>query len=200
MMFGSGHLISGAGIAIGVLVLLFFAAWGAMTLFTVFAVRRVGNVGTKWALWGSALVLSCIMLTGIVVERVMSRDIATERRALEARASELLVHAIAPGSALTCLDAVSAAVETACEKTVFATPEAVAAAVAYIEARYALLVASAALAARDPSYQSTVERLRRGLEEDRFGFVAQLFSTRGCNRRIARTSQSCATPGGSSPT
>ena len=72
-------------------------------------------------------------------------------------------------------------VENACEKALFATPEAVAAAVAYVEARYLLLVASAALAARDPSYQPTVERLRRGIEEDRFGVAAQVFSTRGCN-------------------
>ena len=75
----------------------------------------------------------------------------------------------------------SVQVESACEKALFATPEAVASAVAYVEARYSLLVASAALAARDPSYQPTVERLRRGIEDDRFGLVAQVFSTRGCN-------------------
>jgi hypothetical protein len=180
-MFGSGTLISGAGIATGFMVLAVLAAWAAMTVLTVFAVRRSGVSGTAGALWGGGLVLACILLAASVFERVLTLDVAAERRAIDARAAELAAHAIAPGSALTCLDAVSMPVETACEKALFATPEAVAAAVAYVEARFLLFVASAALAARDPSYQPAVERLRRGLEEDRFGLVAQLFSMRGCN-------------------
>jgi hypothetical protein len=135
----------------------------------------------RGALLGGGLALASVLLTSLLFERVLTRDLVAERRAIETRASELVARAIAPGSALTCLDAVSAPVEIACEKAVFATPEAVAAAVSYVEARYSLLVASAALAARDPSFQTTVERLRRGLEEDRFGVVAQVFSTRGCN-------------------
>ena len=180
-MFGSGTLISGAGIATGFIVLAVLAAWAAMTVLTVFAVRRSGVSGMAGALWGGGLVLACILLAASVFERVLTRDVAAERRAIDARAAELAARAIAPGSALTCLDAVSMPVETACEKALFATPEAVAAAVAYVEARYSLFVASAALAARDPGYQPAVERLRRGLEEDRFGLVAQLFSMRGCN-------------------
>jgi len=180
-MFGSGHLISGAGVATGLFVLAGFAAWAALALLTFLAVRRVGPSGVKGALWGGGLVLAGVLLTWLLVERVLTRDLVAERRAIEARASELVARAIAPGSALTCLDAVSAPVEIACEKAVFATPEAVAAAVSYVEARYSLLVASAALAARDPSFQTTVERLRRGLEEDRFGVLAQVFLMRGCN-------------------
>lgn len=181
MMWDSGHLISGAGIATGVFVLAVFAAWAAMALLTVLAVRRGGEGGMKGALWGGGLVLGSVLFTSLLFERMLTRDLGAERRAIEARASELVARAIAPGSALTCLDAVSTPVETACEKALFGTPEAVAAAVAYVEARYALLVASAALAARDPSYQPAVERLRRGIEDDRFGLVAQVFSTRGCN-------------------
>lgn len=180
MMFGSGY-VSGAGIATGFFVLAVFAAWAALTLLTVFAVRRAGDGGMKNALWGGGLVLGGILFAALLFERVLTRDLVAERRAIEARASELVARAIAPGSALTCLDAVSAPVETACEKALFATPEAAAAAVAYVEARYALLVASAALAARDPSYQPAVERLRRGIEDDRFGVMAQVFLTRGCN-------------------
>jgi hypothetical protein len=75
----------------------------------------------------------------------------------------------------------SAPVEAACEKALFATSEAVVAALAYVNAQYSLLVASAALAERDPGYAPAVERLRRGIEQDRFGFVAQILSTRGCN-------------------
>jgi hypothetical protein len=182
MLFGSGHLISSAGIATGVLVLTAFAAWAAIALLTVLALRRTGESGMKGALWGGGLVLGGVVLTFLLLERMPTRDLGFERRAVEARASELTARAIAPGSALTCLDAVaSIPVETACEKALFATPETVAAAVAYVEARYALLVASAVLAVRDPSYQPAVERLRRGIEEDRFGVAAQVFSTRGCN-------------------
>ena len=72
-------------------------------------------------------------------------------------------------------------VEDACERPLFASPEAVAAAVAYVDARLSLLAASAALAERDPSYQPVVERLRRGLEADRYGLVAHVLTTRGCN-------------------
>ena len=182
MMFGSGHLISSAGIATGMLVLMVFAVWAAMALLAVLALRRAGASGIKGALWGGGLVLGGVLLTSLVFERVLPRDLSAERRAIEARASELTARAIAPGSALTCLDSVAnSLVESGCEKALFSTPEAVAAAVAYVEARYLLLVASAALAARDPSFQPTVERLRRGIEEDRFGVVAQVFSTRGCN-------------------
>ena len=72
-------------------------------------------------------------------------------------------------------------VENACEKPLFASPEAVAAAVAYVDARFSLLAASAALAERDPGYRPAFERLRRGLEADRYGLVAHVLMTRGCN-------------------
>jgi hypothetical protein len=71
-------------------------------------------------------------------------------------------------------------VEEACERPLFASPEAVAAAVAYVDARLSLLASSAALADRDPTYQPVVERLRRGLEADRYGLVAHVLTTRGC--------------------
>ena len=95
---------------------------------------------------------------------------------------ELTARAIAPGSALACLDAVANAdVESACEKALFASPEAVAAAVAYVDARISLLAASAPLAARDPGYRSRRSSgLRRAIEADRFGLVAHVLHTRGC--------------------
>jgi hypothetical protein len=71
-------------------------------------------------------------------------------------------------------------VEAACEKSLFATPEAVAAAVAYVDARVSLLSASVGLADRDPSYRPAFERLRRGIEADRFGLVSHVLMTRGC--------------------
>ena len=71
--------------------------------------------------------------------------------------------------------------KTPANEPLFASPEAVAAAVAYVDARFSLLAASAALAERDPSYQPVFERLRRALEADRYGLVAHVLMTRGCN-------------------
>jgi hypothetical protein len=36
------------------------------------------------------------------------------------------------------------------------------------------------MAARDPGYQGSIERMRRALETDRFGLVAQVLASRGC--------------------
>ena len=62
--------------------------------------------------------------------------------------------AIAPGSALSCLDEIAGeAVEVACEKAVFASPEAVAAGINYVTAQLALLNDGTAYAERgDASY------------------------------------------------
>src|SRR5262249_53370717 len=65
-------------------------------------------------------------------------------------------------------------------KPLFANAETVAAAVAYIDAKLSLLGPSAALAERDALYRPSHERLRRGLEADRYGLVAHVLTTRGC--------------------
>src|SRR2546430_10890211 len=113
-------------------------------------------------MWRAGLVAVGVVLAWALLDRSLIRDQIAERRVLEARAGELTLRAIAPGSALACLDAVAGpAVEAACEKSLFASPEAVAAAVAYMDARVSLLSASIGLAERDPSYRPAFERLRR---------------------------------------
>jgi hypothetical protein len=185
MMSGSGQLMSVVDVATGIFVLTLFAAAAAVAslgFLSVFVLRRAGENGVTGLIWGGGLVLAGLLLAALLLGRSPFPEIDVQRRAIEARAADLTARAIAPGSALACLDAVAnPAVESACEKAVFASPESVAAAVAYVDARYSLLVASAALAARDTSYQPAVERLRRGLEEDHFGVVAHVLSTRGCN-------------------
>ena len=176
MKFVTGHVISLADVAAGALVLAVFAA---MVVLAVVALRRTSESSMKGALIGGGLVLGAVVLTALLFEP--SRNLGAERRAVDTRMAELAARAIVPGSALACLDAVaSVAVEAACEKALFAGPEAVAAALAYVNAQVSLLTASVALAERDPAYQPAVERLRRGIEEDRFGLVAQVLSTRGC--------------------
>ena len=163
------------------------AALAVLAVLGVYAFRHAGQAGTTGALWRGGLVLVGAVVAWVLLDRSSVREVAADRRSIETRAAELTARAIAPGSPLACLDAVaSAAVETACERSLFATPEAVAAAVAYVDARFSLLAASIALAERDPGAQPALERLRRGIEADRFGFVAHVLATRGCNAADCR--------------
>jgi len=86
-----------------------------------------------------------------------------------------------PGSALGCLDAIAGeTVEAACEKALFASPEATAAAVSYVAAQLSLL-ASARELGRHGETASGMLALRRALEADRFGVVAHVLAVRdGC--------------------
>jgi hypothetical protein len=108
------------------------------------------------------------------------RDMAVERRALQAREAGLAAHALAPGSPLACLDGDAGdRVETACEKALFASPETTAAAVTYVTARLSLL--SDARALDDPELTATVAGLRRALQLDRYGIAAHVLASRdGC--------------------
>jgi len=183
-MLGSGHLLSGMDIATGTFALMVFGVGAVLVaIFVVarFLLLRAGQSATAGVLWGCALALVAAMFAYALLDRSAAREQAAERRALETRAAELTLRSLAPGSALACLDEVaSVVVENACEKPLFASPEAVAAAVAYVDARVSLLAASAAVAQRDPSYRPVLERLRHGLEADRFGLVAHVLATRGC--------------------
>jgi hypothetical protein len=93
-----------------------------------------------------------------------------------------MVRAIAPGSALACLSAgAGATVEASCERALFATPEATAAAVAFVSAELALLADAADFARRDPKYKGMLAQLRQSAEIDRYGIVAHVLAARdGC--------------------
>jgi hypothetical protein len=109
------------------------------------------------------------------------RDLEAEQRALDTRAFELATRAFMPGSALGCLDAIAGeAVEGACERALFASPEATAAAVSYVAAQLSLL-ASARDLGRPGRTNSATLALRRAVEADRFGIVAHVLAVRdGC--------------------
>lgn len=134
----------------------------------------------------------CVALgAGILIGRIVGGgEAGGERHALEARAFELMSRAMAPGSALACLDAVAGETfEASCEKAVFATPEATAAAVSYVAAQLSLLAADKDHGQRAGSGSGiALAQLRRSVETDRFGIVAHVLSVRdGC------TAKSCAT-------
>jgi hypothetical protein len=113
---------------------------------------------------------------------------SAERWLLEARAGQLYAQAIAPGSPLACLDTLAGeAVETACEKELFASPANVAAAISFVANRLELLADMVAYEKRSGAEIGGLLRpLRGSLEADRFGFLAHVLSLRdGC------TSESC---------
>jgi len=105
---------------------------------------------------------------------------AAERNALLNRDAELNRVALAPGSALSCLDGgAGEAVENACEKLVFATPQSAASAVAYMDARLKLLADTAA--SHDNGAMALLASTRRAVALDRFGVAAHVLAIRdGC--------------------
>jgi hypothetical protein len=154
-------------------------------LFFIVAIVR-GGLNT---LLGLVIRLGAIVLVVAggyyLYERNVERDRAEERRALEHRGLELTVRAISPGSVLGCLEATSGdSLDGACERAVFAGPETVAAATAFIGARLALLNDANDFAnRRDPSFANspTFTGWQRMVSADRFGLVAHVLAARdGC--------------------
>ena len=152
------------------------AAAVAFVVAILLAVKRAGGVALITSLFRIclAVALGAWLYGG-------SRD-TSERRALDDRKMMLMAGSIAPGSALSCLDELAGgAVESACEKGVFASPEAVAAAVKYVTAQLALIEDGTAYAKHDASYAAELAPLRTAVELDRFGLVAQVLKEReGC--------------------
>jgi 2-hydroxychromene-2-carboxylate isomerase len=119
-----------------------------------------------------------------VYDRISSEH-AAERRALVVRNAELTQQSLAPGSALACLEAeAGASVANACELGVFATPQSVSAAVAFMTERLKLIEAAHVLA---PAERNLFAAERRAIERDRFGIAAHVFA-----RSFGCTAETCA--------
>jgi hypothetical protein len=126
--------------------------------------------------------------TKMLFDYLPSREPSAERRSLEVRAEQLNAQAIASGSPLACLDALTGeAVENACEKELFASAASVAAAASFVAHRLELLAAVLTYDKRRPAeIDGLLRPLRRSLEADRFGFLAHVLALRdGC------TSENC---------
>ncbi len=101
-----------------------------------------------------------------------------ERKALEDRAAGLLSQANQSGSVLGCLNgAVTAILDEACEKQIFAEPGRLAAAVGMTAERIALLADATNFSQREPAFLDRFEHLRKSIEADPFGLVAHVFAT-----------------------
>ena len=150
---------------------------------SLLAFNHAGRDGVVGASARVALVLVGASVSWIMLAGASRPDVAAERRALDARVQELQTRAVAPGSALACLDAMAGeTVEASCEKALFQTPEAMAAAVSYVSAQLALLGDLTQHAARSGvSPPPALADLRRAAENDRFGLVARVLAQRdGC--------------------
>jgi hypothetical protein len=126
-----------------------------------------------------------IVAAGVLAAAGLLAEQATERRALIARNAEVTNQALAPGSALACLETeAGSSVAKACEVGVFATPQALSAAVAFVGERLKLIEAAQALA---PGQRDFFAAERRAIERDRFGIAAHVLArTYGC------TAEKCA--------
>jgi hypothetical protein len=153
-----------------------------LVVLSVFVLRRAGPGSVRLLLpIGGLAVL--VLAAGFLLERMGENERAAERRALEQRALALAVQAAAPGSMLGCLDSAAGdAVENACESAVFADPQNVAAAVAYVSAKLALLADGVAYARNtDAGFAERLSGVQRAVELDRFGIAAHVLATRdGC--------------------
>jgi hypothetical protein len=140
------------------------------------AVRRAGGVALVSSLFRVGIIAAFVVGAWLYVDRGGAKIADnTDRRALDDRKTALMTGAISPGSALSCLDEMAGeAVAAACEKSVFASPEAVAAAVKYVAAQIELLKDGTAYAMQDSGYTAELAPLRAAIELDRFGLVAHV--------------------------
>jgi hypothetical protein len=177
--------LPGLDLSTGTFTLPLWAAGLAVALFVallVIAVLRSGMAEFGNLAFRAAVILIAVAFGWTYVSRTGEQDRLAERRALDSRATELVTRAIAPGSAIACLEATNTeTVEGSCERAVFASPETVAAATAYIGARISLLADAHEYVKRDQGYETQISGLRRTVAADRYGLSSQVLSVRdGC--------------------
>jgi hypothetical protein len=126
--------------AAGTLAVPIWLAGAAVAVFVVdilLAAERAGGVALITSLFRMGLIAAALLGAWLYVQLgdVAAKDPNpdSERHALDDRKTALMAGSIAAESALSCLDELAGeAVESACEKAVFASPESVASAVKYV--------------------------------------------------------------------
>jgi hypothetical protein len=142
-------------------------------------IRRNGAGMLNRALWPTAALVVAALAVTTLLDRMAMTSQSAERSALLQRSAALTAGALAPGSALGCLDGgAGETVGNACEKAVFADAQTAAAAVAFTAARLALLRDAYALAQQgDAEISDVFAPARRAVELDRYGVAAHVLST-----------------------
>lgn len=146
----------------------FFAVVLLVTLFR--AERSVAN---------GALTVITLLAIGIAVTSMMRASSVVSGQSGDPKSSG---QAAASLPALACLDGLAGeSVETACEKALFASADSVAAGVSYTAAQISRLAAFGNAATANSAMTPELSALRRTIERDRYGLVAQVLRTReGC--------------------
>jgi hypothetical protein len=152
-------------------------------LFLLLAVFRTSASEVVWTLTRVGLVVVVAASAWLFFNRAIEHDRTEERRVLDQRIEALTARATEPGSPLGCLDTtMSEALEAVCERVIFGNPATVAAATVFVASQLALLSDAVDYINRaDSAYSPAIAGLRRAVEADRFGLVAQVLATRdGC--------------------
>jgi len=129
-----------------------------------------------------ALTVITLLAIGIAVAATMRLyGPAGQAAPAEARAQAAVTASL---PALSCLDDLAGdAVAIGCEKALFGAPDTAAAAIVYTAARIDRLTALGDVATVEKSLTPDMKVLRKSLEHDRYGFVAQVLVARdGCTQ------------------
>lgn len=155
------------------------AAAGFFGLILLITLLRAEKSVANGAL--TVITLLSIAIAGAATVRVYG-PLGQETPATEARTQAAAVTASLP--ALSCLDDLAGdVVATGCEKALFGAPDTAAAAVAYTASRIDRLTALGDAATAEKSLTLDMKVLRKALEHDRYGFVAQVLVARdGCTQ------------------
>jgi hypothetical protein len=153
------------------------AAAGFFGLILLVTLLRAERSVANGALTVVALLAIAIALAAVVrVDGPAGQTTPTEARAQAAMTASL--------PALSCLDDLAGeAVAIGCEKALFGAPDAAAAAVSTTAARIDRLTALGDAATAERSLTPDIKVLRKSLERDRYGLVAQVLVARdGCTQ------------------
>ncbi|MGY8660849.1 hypothetical protein Q3C01_00590 [Bradyrhizobium sp. UFLA05-109] len=148
--------------------------FGLILLITLLrAERSVAN--------GALTVITLLAIGIAVAATIRAYTPSGEGPASEARARPVTTAAL---PALSCIDDLAGdTVLAACEKALFGSPEATAAAVSYTAAQIGRLTALGDVAAAGKNLSPELKALRRAIEHDRYGLVAQVLVARdGCTQ------------------
>jgi len=151
-----------------------FPMWVTLAAASFFAmILFITLIRAEKSVANGALTVITLLAIGIAVAATVRRfDPLGADAAFDARSASPPVASVA---ALSCLDGLAGeAVEAPCERALFASADVAAAAVSYTAAQISKLAPSDDPAALTPEQQS----LRRTLERDRYGLVAQVLVAR----------------------
>lgn len=163
-----------------------FPMWASLTASAFFGILLlVTLLRADRSLANGALAIIALLAIGVAAAATVRGTVGGNAASVRADAPPILIGQ----GALACLDGLAGdRVEAACEKALFASADATAAAVSYTAAQISRLPVAS---------QSELAMLRRVLERDRYGLAAQVLTTReGCTpdscetfRHLANTSQ-----------